>query len=271
MKKNSFSSDCFHPIQSLWIGDSLSTIEQLCISSFLNNGHEFHLYTYKHVKGVPEGATIKDANLIIPEDQVFKDSKGSLGAFSDLFRWTLLSKIDGGYWVDTDVICTKPFDFEDDVVFGMQNFDLAAVGVLKVPSDHVIVKKMLDVCENPHKIYEWDNKKNKRRKLEAKITSKLFRKGQQIRWGAIGPDAFTNIVNHLGLIGLGKSYVHFYPVSSRNWDSIFDETFSKDDPCLFEDTYAIHLWNERLRRDGFDKNGDFSKLSLIEKLKKQYL
>ena len=35
-------------IKSLWIGDQLSRLEQLCIKSFLYHGHEFHLYTSLH-------------------------------------------------------------------------------------------------------------------------------------------------------------------------------------------------------------------------------
>ena len=37
-------------IQSLWIGEELSVMEQLCLSSFVKNGHEVHLYTYEDVK-----------------------------------------------------------------------------------------------------------------------------------------------------------------------------------------------------------------------------
>ena len=37
-------------IQGLWIGETLSTMEYLSIKSFLDNGHEYHLYTYGEVK-----------------------------------------------------------------------------------------------------------------------------------------------------------------------------------------------------------------------------
>lgn len=57
-------------IQSLWVGDKLSVIEQLCIASFLKNGHEFHLYTYQDVGAVPNGAILQDANQIIPEENI---------------------------------------------------------------------------------------------------------------------------------------------------------------------------------------------------------
>ena len=36
--------------QSLWIGPSLSKMEQLCIKSFVDHNLEYHLYTYGEVK-----------------------------------------------------------------------------------------------------------------------------------------------------------------------------------------------------------------------------
>ena len=84
-------------IQSLWVKGSLSRLEQLVIASFLENGHEFHLYTYDQVSGVPAGAQIIDAREILPEDRVFtrKDGWGGYANFSDLFRYHLLHKRGG--------------------------------------------------------------------------------------------------------------------------------------------------------------------------------
>ena len=58
-------------IQSLWIGERLSTIERLSIQSFLTNGHEYHLYVYSDVGEVPSGVVLKDASSIIPRDGIF--------------------------------------------------------------------------------------------------------------------------------------------------------------------------------------------------------
>ncbi len=58
-------------IQGLWIGDRLSTMEALSIKSFLNNGHEYHLYTYSHVDNIPLGTIVKDGNEILPESEIF--------------------------------------------------------------------------------------------------------------------------------------------------------------------------------------------------------
>ncbi|MBW4444611.1 MAG: hypothetical protein KME10_26090 [Plectolyngbya sp. WJT66-NPBG17] len=81
-------------IQGLWIGGELSTMEQLSIQSFLQNGHEYHLYTYQPVKNVPKGTIVKDGREILPENRIFTYQsgfgKGSYAGFADLFRFHLL-------------------------------------------------------------------------------------------------------------------------------------------------------------------------------------
>ena len=59
-------------IQSVWIGDRLSTMEQLAIQSFLDHGHPFHLYTYGPIANVPAGTTVKSGTAILAADAVFE-------------------------------------------------------------------------------------------------------------------------------------------------------------------------------------------------------
>jgi hypothetical protein len=107
-------------IQSLWIGNKLSVMEQLSISSFLQNGHSFHLYIYDDVEGIPNGTTIKDANKILPSSKIFKyKNHDSYAGFANLFRYKLLLER-GSYWVDTDIICLKPFQDKTEYVFAGQ-------------------------------------------------------------------------------------------------------------------------------------------------------
>ena len=42
------------PVQSLWLGP-LSVMERLVVASFVANGHEFHLYSYSEIEGLPDG------------------------------------------------------------------------------------------------------------------------------------------------------------------------------------------------------------------------
>lgn len=128
-------------VHGLWIGDTLSHLEMLTIHSFINCGHSFHLWTYGKISNaLPAGATLRDANEIIPEEKVFRykyankfgHGKGSVSGFSDIFRYKLLYE-KGGWWVDMDVTCLQPLNFTEPYFF-RKHHDLRMVGnVMKCP------------------------------------------------------------------------------------------------------------------------------------------
>ncbi len=137
-------------IQSLWIGEPLSNLEKLCIQSFIDNGHEFHLYVYEHIKNIPSGCIIKDGNEILPSDKIFHISKNRISPFSDYFRYTLLYK-KGGWWVDMDTLCIKPFNFKQDIVFSNGRLDGGGgfdASPLKFPAEHPVMQELVAYCEN---------------------------------------------------------------------------------------------------------------------------
>jgi len=138
-------------VNGLWIGKSLSNLELLTINSFVHHGHEFHLWTYGAIDNVPNNVILENANEIIEENEVFKypdDSKlrwgkGSYAGFSDIFRYKLLYD-KGGWWVDMDLTCLKPFDFEEDYFF-RSHWKFKVVGnAMKCPKGSTL---MLD-CYN---------------------------------------------------------------------------------------------------------------------------
>ncbi len=254
-------------IQSLWIGNSLSTLEQLCISSFIKNGHEFHLYIYDHIDNIPKETIIKDANEIIPEKDIFTYHNGSYAGFADWFRWTLLY-LKGNFWVDMDIICIKPFSFDTEMIFGFEENDQIAPGVMSFPPRHELPKFLKSICEQPNMILPYDGHKTKLKKTIRKIFNN---KRHNIAWGeAGGPKGMTKALKYFNLLDEAKPFTYFYPISVLCWKAIFDETLAQDSK-LFTDTYAIHLWNEMLRREGYDKNASFPKEALIEQLKTKYL
>ena len=65
-------------IQSLWIGNELSQVERLCISSYIHHGHDFHLYCYNDIDGIPENCIVKDAAEILPKEDVFAYNTGTI-------------------------------------------------------------------------------------------------------------------------------------------------------------------------------------------------
>src|SRR5580692_1821427 len=119
-------------IQSFWSG-KLTDMEKLCITSFLKNGHPFHLYCYGELEGVPEGTTVMDAGTLMPESEI--KNFPTLQQFADYFRYRLLYD-KGGWWMDMDTVCLRPFDFKQDYVFAKAPSERALVynGFVKVPA-----------------------------------------------------------------------------------------------------------------------------------------
>lgn len=256
------------PVQGLWIGKELSVMEQLCIKSYLHFGHPFHLYIYDSVKNIPEGTTICDANDIIPKSQIFRAHNGSLGYFSDLFRWQLLLS-NGGIWVDMDMIALKPLDFEDEYVCGEESIDKPVVGLLKFPPKTDFALHMVNRCKFPHSLQPYDGWKKKIRKIVKRI---CFRSGPKFTsWGeGGGPLGFKIALNYFKVpITIFKPQ-HFYPIHHLNWIQSFDNTYAEF-PHIVKDAYCIHLWNEMIRREqNFDIISDSSKDSLFFSLLRRY-
>lgn len=254
-------------IQSLWIGSELSAIEHLCITSFLYHGQEYHLYVYDDVKNLPPGVILKDANEILPRSQIFTYAKiGGYGGFADWFRYCLLYKY-GGYWVDTDVVCLKPFDFSNEIVFGQVGPSYMGNGVLRFPVQSPILKQLITLCEKPNQFMPWDNLVMKFGKVRRIL---MGNRPNNILHAETGPHAITNLLTHHGLIDNAKPFYYFYPTAGVQWQAAFDGTLPYTLE-FFANSYTIHLWNEMMRQAEFDKNGTFPPNSLFELLKRRYL
>src|SRR4051794_6165389 len=110
-------------IQSLWIGERLSAMERLCISSFLQHGHPYDLYVYRDIAGIPLGTVVLDGNQILPASRIFTYTEHQTYAgFANFFRYKLLLE-KGGWFVDADTICLRPFHFRDDYVFSSEGIN----------------------------------------------------------------------------------------------------------------------------------------------------
>lgn len=232
-------------IQGLWIGARLSVMEQLSISSFLANGHEYHLYVYDEVKNIPEGTIVKDGNHILPSSMIFQyKNHKSYSGFSNYFRYKLLLE-NGGWWSDTDTVCLKPFDFDSEYVFSTElseNGTVTNTGVIKCPAASRVM------------LYAWETCQRK--------------DPESLVWGEVGPRLFARLVKELSLENHTKSYKAFCPFSFKDWEKVLDPNAVWD---FDESTYAVHLWNEMWRRGGQDKDQRFHPDCLYERLKRKYL
>ena len=236
-------------VQSLWIGGSLPPIQHLSIRSFLEHGHEYQLYAYEEIDGVPTGTTVCDASTILPRESIFcyQDGfgKGSYSAFSNLFRYKLIFE-KGGWWVDTDVVCLKAFDFDDEFVFATEREEddtsMAASCVFKSPAKSEYLGYCLQVCDAKDKA--------------------------RLRWGEIGPHLLNDAIKRFNLTSHLVPVHVFNPINHFEFTEILRSDF---DVSRLKDSYAVHLWNERWRSENIDPDDDAHPQSLYALFKKRYL
>lgn len=229
-------------IQGLWIGSTLSVMEQLSMRSFISAGHAYHLYTYENVIGVPEGVTVLEAREILPESRIFTYVNGSYAGFSNYFRYKLLLER-GGWWADTDVICLKEWNFDREHVFARelaQSGEVLTSGILKAPIGSKAMAKAWHRCD------ETDT--------------------ENLQWGRTGPALVGEVVETCEMEATVEPASTFCPIAYYDWERVLDPAWSGPG-----DAFGIHLWNEMWRRSGRDKNGTYDSTCFYERLKKRFL
>jgi hypothetical protein len=232
-------------IQGLWIGAELSVMEQLSISSFLSNGHAYHLYVYDTPKNIPAGAVVKDGNEILPASRIFQyKHHASYAGFSNFFRYKLLLER-GGWWCDLDNVCLKPFDFPDEYVFATEvcaGLEVVASGIIKAPAGGEAMGHAWEVCQS--------------------------KSPAQLKWGETGPKLTGEAVRKYSLEYYVKSHDVFCPFGYDEWHRVLEP---ETEASLIANSHSIHLWNDMWRTSGQDKNASYDPACIYERLKRKYL
>jgi hypothetical protein len=215
-------------IQSLWIGEALSPMEHLSLGSFLRHGHAVDLYVYDEVRNVPAGVRVRDAAEILPASRVFRYREhDSVAGFANHFRYQLLFER-GGWWVDADVVCLRPFDFAEEHVFASEityKRKRATNCVLRAPAGSPLMARAAEICTE--------------------------RDPASLRWGDTGPRLLTELLPLFNLHRALQPPDVFCPIPWAQWHLLADPTAPLRLP---RKTYGVHLWNEMWRRGGADKH-----------------
>jgi len=210
-------------VNGFWYGSELGELEKLCIESWIKNGYEFYLWVYDLDIEVPDKVVIANANHIVAFSEYFTydegHSKGTPIAFSNLFRAQLLYQR-GGLYVDLDVLCLKPYDFNKRFVFSEQ-IDTGLDG-------DVATCILYSESVGEELFTDWTDW----------ITAKK-NNWRPIAHGDLGPILFTKLITLYNL----KEYVlpkeYFCPIGWPSHKDIFDYK---------GDSYGIHLfgslWDE---------------------------
>jgi hypothetical protein len=226
---------------SLWVGNPLSKVEQTALASFIYYGHSFTLFVYDMDMKVPNGVIREDANQIIPESEIFK-VQNSYGPFADMFRYTMIKKT-GLTWTDTDSICLRSdWDF-GDYLFGFEEDDRLANGILRMPQDSDLINFLIKNSVNYDKT--------------------------KIVWSEIGPLLVTKGAKRFDVLKYAQPPEVFYPVHFWQWKKIWNRNYLQEvlDKC--QDAHTLQIWNQFLNREGIDKN-NLPKGSAIEYFYKKF-
>ena len=259
--------------QFLWVHGSLSTMEKICLQSFLNHGYEVHLYTYGTVTGVPNGVKRCDGQEILPADRLFL-AKGVTGesyaSFSDLFRYHLLLQ-KGGWWFDTDCLSIQQLP-EPDSFLVASSWEthwqqVPTSCALWAPPDNVYMKWLVTEAES--------------------IISQ-----QTVDFGSIGPHLICRLIEEHSLQSAVAPWWEFSPYPWRLIQRLVQNNFiewSKDTvrgikQFLHEkvdknfkaggirpDTRVLHLHNEIWKLRELDKDAKYFPWCFWERAKQTVL
>ena len=233
------------PVASLWIGEKLHYINQLCLKSHVNAGHPTILYCTDEVSNVPEGVEVRAASEImnIDHDVVAQTSASFL---SNVFRYKMIRATDA-IWIDCDAYCHQPFPDEMTHIFAGHGFRGALnCGVVYIPPKGELIDMLVDYYENLPEAPPWFNK-NQRRKLD-RITRE---KPHEVRIyeaerTAFGPQAFTYFAKQTGDYDRALPSSVLYPVPFQLNDVFFDP-HGRVEGHFTEDTLSVHLYTNGTR------------------------
>lgn len=238
-------------VASLWIGPSLTWLEELCLKSFVDHGHRVILYTYDDVARIPEGVEQRPATEVMPGREIIRHGRTDSPALhSDLFRVELMRRTEH-VWVDTDAYCHAPLILPDHGhLHGMmQEPPRLKVngGVLRLPPESDSFKELDALVSNPYPIPEWFSDEG-RAELQALHDAGTPRHVRDMNWGVFGPNALLHILQKTGEIRHTLTPDALYPLDFANTRWLFHaRSADRVARTLTDRTMSIHLWGRRFR------------------------
>lgn len=256
----------FDPIQVLWVRGKLSRMEMLSLRSFLAQGHAVHLYTYNSPPNLPAGVAVHDASHIVdakwvPTTDPGAFGKGTLGAFSDLFRYHLLHRR-GGWWSDLDVVALKPWrDFPDIVAASTQERRYGRVAngfVLRFPAGHPVMARCAESVP-----------------LERISSMGIDETGPLLLNRVLGPEgvaAHCVAPEVFAPVPWNAGWQLLRPVWRRWTPGEWKQRLRRPHLSMRfrRETVGVHLWNETWRAQGLDKDARQPWSCLYERMQRRF-
>lgn len=260
-----------YQVGALWIGGTLSYLEQLCLKSFIDAGQHIKLYTYDGVTNPPEGVELADAAEVLPLTGFLRHERtGSPALHSDLFRYHMLAKGDRIIWADTDAYCVKPFTTPNGHFYAWESAHGLNGGVLGLPKDSDTLAGLLDFTADEFALPLWYDAKY-RDECAAALAAGTPIHASEMPWGVWGPHAITHFLKATGEVRFALPQVALYPVPYKNRNLMLRPSWDEN-TCLTEDTASIHFYGRRMRARilGAEPSGIPRPNSLIGRLLKKH-
>ncbi len=240
-------------IASFWYtppgGKGISKLEFLTIKSWLDHGFNFILYTYnlsdKKFKMFSENFPnfhLKDANEIVPLEDLFLDNRGGgLAAFSDYFRFKMIHQT-GIPWTDMDMVCLKHSSTLDkDYLFikekQMDHKEYITTSLLKFPAHSDFGRMLIQRAQE------------------------IIAQRKKVKWGCIGPLFLSKCVQEAGLEHHAFGYqlacqIPFYEA----------EKFVFPPNCLDKTQFCLHLYTDIWRQKQMRKDAIYHPQAIYSQL-----
>lgn len=228
------------PVASLWIGEKLHYLNQLCLKSHLRHGHPVTLYCTDTVTNAPEGVELRPATDIM-EISSARVKETSASFWSNVFRYKMIEKTDA-IWIDCDAFCHKPFP--DDWAFIFAGHGLRGAlncGVVGIPKESALLAQLIDYYDNLPDYPPWWNAQQ-RKKLDA-LSDELPHSTRiyKTERTAFGPQAFTHFAKVTGDFEKAMGSDVLYPVPFQLND-VFYDPFGRVEGWFSDGTVSVHLY-----------------------------
>jgi len=228
-----------------WDGE-MSNLEKSCIKSFVRNGFKVKLWSYNGF--IVEGAKSCDANLVLDKSYMYNNDiqqhhdfasieKCKLAAFSDFFRYKLISEY-GGWWFDTDCFCLKDVSeytkikSNYDLVSFYEEDDNIACGVFYLKKDTILSNLIMQEFNHLLEI----------------------EKGKVSKWATFGPKFFTNFINKYNLLDGIFDASYCYSIHWNDVDLMLYPQNLENAINATKDSLLTHIWTPTFAEKQIDKN-----------------
>lgn len=217
-------------VNSFWLGETITPLNELCIESWLKKGCSYNLYTYGKIN-TNLNVNILDANQVVSKKEYFTYhhgiSKRTPVAFSNLFRAELLYQ-KGGLYIDTDVMLIKPIELEEyTFCYQYHPHYSTSIGTCFLYSKYAnsqLFKRWADIIRDLSKGY--------------------------ISHGDLGPDLFTNLILAFNMLEFVKDKSLVNPIDYTEIQDLLNKPKAQN---------YLHLFNSIQKGITLEKINDIKK------------